>query len=152
MWSLVEANVSIICACLPLLRPLISRLFPSFGKSKSRSKDKSNSFNLRNRHGLGSRGKNNVHDGARTSSWDWTYQTTIVATANTTNHKNGFDDDDDLELSTHPSVLGGITKQTDVEVALETMSERGSQRRLTSSASRILTDCTDEERQSTPSI
>jgi len=28
-WSAVEVNVGIICACLPTLRPLIGRIFPS---------------------------------------------------------------------------------------------------------------------------
>lgn len=37
-WSMVETNVAIICACLPLLRPFIARMIPGFcGKSTMRS-------------------------------------------------------------------------------------------------------------------
>ncbi|KAL4812801.1 hypothetical protein BDW67DRAFT_193222 [Aspergillus spinulosporus] len=44
-WSAVECNVGIICACLPTLRPLISRMIPqllsSYNNPRSRSKSKS---------------------------------------------------------------------------------------------------------------
>ncbi|OOG00202.1 hypothetical protein ASPCADRAFT_127073 [Aspergillus carbonarius ITEM 5010] len=36
-WSFVEANVAIICACLPPLRPLIIRFFPHLMPSRLRS-------------------------------------------------------------------------------------------------------------------
>ncbi|CBX91612.1 hypothetical protein IAQ61_010916 [Plenodomus lingam] len=36
-WSCVEANVGIICACLPLLRPLVTRLLPGFFSSHKRT-------------------------------------------------------------------------------------------------------------------
>ncbi|THV79844.1 hypothetical protein D6D29_06574 [Aureobasidium pullulans] len=37
-WTLVETNVAIICACLPLLRPFIARMIPGFcGRSGLRS-------------------------------------------------------------------------------------------------------------------
>lgn len=29
-WTIVETNVAIICACLPLLRPFIARMIPGF--------------------------------------------------------------------------------------------------------------------------
>ncbi|KAJ9297322.1 hypothetical protein DTO271G3_4615 [Paecilomyces variotii] len=40
-WSAVECNVAIICACLPSLRPFISRMFPRLfnGISSSKTKD-----------------------------------------------------------------------------------------------------------------
>lgn len=34
MWTIIEPNVAVICACLPILRPLVVRLFPSL-RSKS---------------------------------------------------------------------------------------------------------------------
>jgi hypothetical protein len=38
MWTLIEDNVSIICACLPTCRPLLARIFPSlFGYSEAGS-------------------------------------------------------------------------------------------------------------------
>ncbi|KAL4974400.1 hypothetical protein BDW66DRAFT_161313 [Aspergillus desertorum] len=49
-WSAVECNVGIICACLPTLRPLISRMIPqllsSHNNPKSRSKPKPKSKRL----------------------------------------------------------------------------------------------------------
>jgi hypothetical protein len=36
-WSSVESNVGIICSCLPLLRPLLARWFPSAFPSRRRS-------------------------------------------------------------------------------------------------------------------
>ncbi|KAH9864417.1 hypothetical protein J1614_010351 [Plenodomus biglobosus] len=36
-WSCVEANVGIICACLPLLRPLVTRLVPGIFSSRRRT-------------------------------------------------------------------------------------------------------------------
>lgn len=35
VWTLIEANLGIICTCLPALRQLVKRLFPSMG-SRSR--------------------------------------------------------------------------------------------------------------------
>ncbi|KAK4149866.1 integral membrane protein [Chaetomidium leptoderma] len=34
MWTIIEPNVALICACLPILRPLVARLIPGFGSSK----------------------------------------------------------------------------------------------------------------------
>ncbi|KAL2830779.1 hypothetical protein BDW59DRAFT_14043 [Aspergillus cavernicola] len=37
-WTAAECNVAIICACLPFLRPLISRIFPKFLSTNSCNK------------------------------------------------------------------------------------------------------------------
>lgn len=37
-WTAAECNVAIICACLPFLRPLISRIFPRLLSTKSYNK------------------------------------------------------------------------------------------------------------------
>jgi hypothetical protein len=37
-WTAAESNVAIICACLPFLRPLISRIFPRLLSTKSYNK------------------------------------------------------------------------------------------------------------------
>jgi fucose permease len=49
MWSAVEVNIGIICACIPTLKPLIKRILPSMITDRSRSgsgtdKDKGASF------------------------------------------------------------------------------------------------------------
>ncbi|KAH3919270.1 hypothetical protein HBI56_101940 [Parastagonospora nodorum] len=38
-WSSVEINVGIICSCLPLLRPILTRFMPGAMSSKTRSKN-----------------------------------------------------------------------------------------------------------------
>lgn len=39
MWTMIEMNVAIVCACLPMVRPLIVRVFPKLmPKSSSRNK------------------------------------------------------------------------------------------------------------------
>ncbi|KAL4931605.1 PTH11-like integral membrane protein [Aspergillus undulatus] len=40
-WTAAECNVAIICACLPFLRPLISRIFPKFLSTNSYNKTRS---------------------------------------------------------------------------------------------------------------
>ncbi|KAL6233034.1 hypothetical protein BDW75DRAFT_242426 [Aspergillus navahoensis] len=37
-WTAAECNVAIICACLPFLRPLVSRIFPKFLSANSYNK------------------------------------------------------------------------------------------------------------------
>ncbi|CZT52783.1 related to L-fucose permease [Rhynchosporium secalis] len=47
MWSAVEVNVGIICACIPTLKPLVKRILPSMLKDRSRGTfetEKSGSF------------------------------------------------------------------------------------------------------------
>ena len=39
MWTIVEPNVAVVCACLPILRPFVVKLFPSL-----RSKGDSNAY------------------------------------------------------------------------------------------------------------
>lgn len=34
MWTIIEPNVAVICACLPMIRPLIVKAFPAFRSKK----------------------------------------------------------------------------------------------------------------------
>ncbi|KAI5465388.1 hypothetical protein BGZ63DRAFT_450305 [Mariannaea sp. PMI_226] len=44
MWTIIEMNVAIICACLPMIRPIIVRLFPKLmPKSSGNSNEQSES-------------------------------------------------------------------------------------------------------------
>ena len=47
-WSTVESNVGIICASLPTLKPLISRLFPHFLTSAFTGQDNSTGLSRNN--------------------------------------------------------------------------------------------------------
>lgn len=42
MWSAIECNTGIICACLPTLRPLINRIWPRFLSTFSGSRSQRN--------------------------------------------------------------------------------------------------------------
>ncbi|KAL4951531.1 hypothetical protein BDW69DRAFT_201403 [Aspergillus filifer] len=44
-WSAIECNVGIICACLPTLRPLVSRIIPQFLSSLTASRHHQNAHN-----------------------------------------------------------------------------------------------------------
>jgi len=33
-WSAIECNIGIVCACLPILKPMVSRFIPRFGSSR----------------------------------------------------------------------------------------------------------------------
>jgi hypothetical protein len=57
MWSAVEVNTGILCVCIPTLRPLFQRIFPSVIMDQLQSKSMpSNSFDSRPRSGPGSIG------------------------------------------------------------------------------------------------
>ena len=49
IWSCVEANVGICCACVPTLKPLIAAIYPHLFAEQilKRSKDTGNSSNIR---------------------------------------------------------------------------------------------------------
>ncbi|KAL2810780.1 hypothetical protein BJX63DRAFT_305004 [Aspergillus granulosus] len=53
-WTAAECNVAIICACLPFLRPLISRIFPGFFSTNSYNKYTHNHNPTRTTAGHGS--------------------------------------------------------------------------------------------------
>lgn len=143
IWSLIETNVAIICACLPLLRPLIARLVPGFNKTKSRSKDKPDSYNLRDRYANSKAKNGSVRDKLRKESWGWKDATTITST-NITNHRTNSDESQ-IGLSKDPFGRG-ITKQTDFEITTETASDQGSERNLTAGTSIGNTFTADLER------
>ncbi|KAL2853280.1 hypothetical protein BJY01DRAFT_259308 [Aspergillus pseudoustus] len=48
-WTAAECNVAIICACLPFIRPLISRIFPRFLSTNSYNKNRYTLNNNRTR-------------------------------------------------------------------------------------------------------
>jgi hypothetical protein len=70
---MVEINVGIICACLPVLRPLLLRVFPRLAGSKNSSGDKhtDESYTLRE---AGSKKKKGIRN--------WDYLTTVGGTQN----------------------------------------------------------------------
>ncbi|KAF2192126.1 hypothetical protein K469DRAFT_653382 [Zopfia rhizophila CBS 207.26] len=51
-WSVVEINVSIICSCLPCLRPLVARWVPGVSSSHSRPSGGSNGYQSHQQKGL----------------------------------------------------------------------------------------------------
>lgn len=69
---MVEINVGIICACLPVLRPLVLRVFPRLLGSKNSSADKhtGESYTM---HEPSSKSKSKSKKGIR----NWDYLTTL---------------------------------------------------------------------------
>lgn len=133
LWSIIETNVAIVCACLPLLRPLFARLVPAFGKSMTGSKNKS--YSLQNRYASnGHTNRSAVHDGTtRRGSWgDWKESNVIAAT--TTPVKSDSDEESLAPGREQTYRSRGITKQTDVDITTETASDHGSQNYLTECA------------------
>ena len=46
MWSVAELNIAIICACIPLIRPLIKVIFPKWFRGSSARGTSSNNRDL----------------------------------------------------------------------------------------------------------
>ncbi|PYH89193.1 hypothetical protein BO71DRAFT_390114 [Aspergillus ellipticus CBS 707.79] len=73
-WAMVEINVGIICACLPVLRPLLLQVFPQLlGSSKASSGAKGNRG--------GSDGSDPVSSTRKKVIRNWDYLTTLNTTA-----------------------------------------------------------------------
>lgn len=69
MWTIIEMNVAIVCACLPMIRPLIVKIFPKLmPKSSSRNKY---GYGYGGTSGKASRGyiSNNSHDRTEPPEW-----------------------------------------------------------------------------------
>ncbi|GFF32528.1 hypothetical protein IFM58399_03242 [Aspergillus lentulus] len=73
-WAMVEINVGIICACLPVLRPLLLRIFPKLAGSKNSSGDKHTDES----YALQESGSKKKKKGIR----NWDYLTTVGGTQN----------------------------------------------------------------------
>jgi hypothetical protein len=57
MWTVIEMNIAIVCACLPMIRPLIVRLFPKL-MPKSSSLNKTHVYANSSSYGHGAKGYN----------------------------------------------------------------------------------------------
>ncbi|TGZ77570.1 hypothetical protein EX30DRAFT_351694 [Ascodesmis nigricans] len=70
LWSVAESHIAIICTSLPLIRPLLKKVFPVvFGGSSARSRSKSNTTAPSNTLSMGPiRKKPLIHDGYGSST------------------------------------------------------------------------------------
>lgn len=50
MWTMIEENISVICSCLPMMRPALSLLFPTYFSSYGTSSTTSNDLSLGGKH------------------------------------------------------------------------------------------------------
>lgn len=101
-WAMVEINVGIICACLPVLRPLLLRVVPQLAGSKNSGADKQSdeSYTLRNAVPRKKKGIRN-----------WDYLTTVGGTQNPR--------EDDVE-SVHVRPNGKSESQEGIILSTET--------------------------------
>ncbi|KAH3388247.1 hypothetical protein KXW42_004784 [Aspergillus fumigatus] len=101
-WAMVEINVGIICACLPVLRPLLLRVVPQLAGSKNSGADKQSdeSYTLRDAVPRKKKGIRN-----------WDYLTTVGGTQNPR--------EDDVE-SVHVRPNGKSESQEGIILSTET--------------------------------
>ncbi len=57
MWTIIEPNLAVVCACLPILRPLIVKIFPAL-RSKGYSNKYASGPNSKSRATAGSHARN----------------------------------------------------------------------------------------------
>lgn len=104
LWSVVEVQVCIICACLPSLRPILVRIFPyasSFGSSNGRS-------------GIGKRSQHH------TTNRNWAQGNGINRlTSNSGSRHDSEQALHEIELSDTKSIKGGIQVVSTSEVHSE---------------------------------
>ncbi|KAL2863497.1 uncharacterized protein BJX67DRAFT_260617 [Aspergillus lucknowensis] len=69
-WSSIECNVGIICACLPTLRPLVSRIIPQLLSSLTASRHHHQHHNAKSKPGSSrNQGQSHVHDISPPAYW-----------------------------------------------------------------------------------
>lgn len=56
MWTIIEPNVAVICACLPILRPLVVKLFPALRSKNSANRYGTPGYGSKSRGTRGTRG------------------------------------------------------------------------------------------------
>ncbi|KAK3940243.1 hypothetical protein QBC46DRAFT_341802 [Diplogelasinospora grovesii] len=86
MWTVIEMNVAIVCACLPMVRPLLVKLFPKLMPKSSSGRNKyAYGADTGGISGFGSKGyisshsqdRNDPSEWARIEATDGIYMTTI---------------------------------------------------------------------------
>lgn len=123
MWPIVESNVAVICACLPMIRPFLDQFFPKF---MSRSTGKVSSDHRR-RPEPGSHGSRCNHAGQGSQLRNHCLE--LACRGPVTKHRTTIqraelleDSDEDIMLAEagmffDMAYLGGIRKTTQYEVA-----------------------------------
>ncbi|ODM15122.1 hypothetical protein SI65_09361 [Aspergillus cristatus] len=113
-WCMVEINVGIICACLPVLRPIIVQTFPRLFSSYHQSGDNYTPASD------GSYGLDSSSKKKRVISWN--HLTTIGNTQLTTTNRGGDCDSESVQAivmhnkTEHESGQQGITKSTETDI------------------------------------
>ncbi|KAL1859228.1 hypothetical protein Plec18170_002344 [Paecilomyces lecythidis] len=122
-WTLVEANIGIICACLPTLRYPLSRLFPFLFRGSVRGGISTRRTGTSSHYVLDSMSRRRAHlSGASYNvpgfaAFDRQSQEQIVR-----NHEQGDEQEEDYSKressgSSAASAPGGIKKTTQVQIA-----------------------------------
>ncbi|CAG8961145.1 hypothetical protein HYFRA_00002688 [Hymenoscyphus fraxineus] len=111
MWSVIEVNVGIICACLQTLRPLMARVFPNlFASTNLGPRGYGNSNKIASRGGIQSGSNTREFEMERRSRIDMPLPNKVVTTANTSteNLRGGDDSEGENRIM--------VTKSIDVKV------------------------------------
>lgn len=123
-WTGVETNVGIICACLPLLRPLLNRFIPWFAQRTYRGDTHSRpTYNIYGHGGNGSVKRNHTIPEAKHGSWNkWGKGQNVVMSNISTRRPES-------RTSSEAGITEGITRKVDFRTMIETASYKGSEER-----------------------
>ena len=69
MWTIIEPNIAIICACLPMIRPLLVKLFPRLMPKSSSGRNQYGTAH--GSSGFGTKGYLSSHSQDRSDPNDW---------------------------------------------------------------------------------
>lgn len=107
-WTAVETNVGIICACLPLLRPILNKLIPWFAERSRGDRDPRTGYIISSVN-TNSSGLKTIDSWKRSEPWSHSekHETTMDHIS-----ERGHDSRNNSEFST----AGGIRKTVDVEL------------------------------------
>lgn len=113
LWTCIEANIGIVCACLPLLRPLINWLIPWFAQRTHSGTHSSR------RNTLVPQDTNRM---ARRPNRGWTGQSR-KDTVMMSNITAADDVDTKSRSSSEVAITGGITRKVEMETFVESAEE-----------------------------
>lgn len=106
LWTCIEGNIGILCACLPLLRPLINWLIPWFAH-KTHSGTQTSRRNTRDTNYM-----------ARQDNRGWTGKSGRKDTVMMSN-VTVDDHDSRSRSSSEVAITGGITRKIEMETYVE---------------------------------
>lgn len=126
LWSCIEANVGIICACLPLMRPLITWIFPWFAQKTSRDAGTytAASGNIYTKQGDNTYAKNTYAKQSSQADWNaWPDKDQAMILSNITARDQ---EESRSRSSSEVAITHGIQRKVEVETYFESAEDNRS--------------------------